>query len=125
MEFQEFFRQRRRMCKENTSCYKCELNKGLAGGSRGCEDFILMYPKQAEEIVQKWVAEHPEDTPVPSEDMSKTYEQGLEEAWELAIKISGHILPEDLCLCASCGYRKYCTTIVGNTDCIVKNMSGR
>lgn len=57
MEFQEFVRERKRMCSE-MACFECPLN---ALGFRGhmCSYVCLCKPEEAEKIVFDWSKEHP------------------------------------------------------------------
>lgn len=54
MEFQEFVRERRRMCKE-TFCSECPISKFRIDCSYAC----LTNPEEAEKIVSDWSKEHP------------------------------------------------------------------
>jgi len=56
MEFQEFVREKERMCKEIT-CLKCPLNE-LDAGTK-CSYACFNSPEEAEKIVSDWVKEHP------------------------------------------------------------------
>ena len=60
MEFQEFVRERKRMCSEMV-CFECPLN---ALGFRGhmCAYVCLCKPEEAEKIVSDWVKKHPRIT---------------------------------------------------------------
>lgn len=100
MEFIEFCRQRERMCitnsRDNNDVYidckkECPLKQFRDSKNSFCKAACIGYPEEAESVVQQWVQEHPEEPHVPTENKPKTYEQGLEDAWELAIKIWCHI----------------------------------
>lgn len=64
MEFQDFAKQRRRMCEYYSmgGCYhdkKSDICPICAVQDSTCGVFCLRHPKEAEEIVSKWAAEHP------------------------------------------------------------------
>lgn len=58
MEFQEFWKQRKRMCKHKGGvCVDYEMRKDYKAITSLV--FILEYPDRAEAIVEKWAKEHP------------------------------------------------------------------
>ena len=59
-EFQEVMKQRKRMC-GIFNCADCPLshnNNGISGVF--CNEFIRDYPAEAEAVIMKWAAKHPE-----------------------------------------------------------------
>lgn len=67
-EFQEVMKQYRRMCRffngedDSFDCGLCPLSVDNNSGGDICDDFIRKYSCEAEEIIMKWAAEHPEPT---------------------------------------------------------------
>ena len=66
MEFKEFVKQKKRMCKENCResgtkllCNKeCPMHKSKHELIY-CDGFCMTYPDESEKIVEKWAKEHP------------------------------------------------------------------
>lgn len=61
MEFKEAVRIWKRMCDsiENGDCSECPLNEA---SNRICYNWVRKCPDEAEAILAKWAAEHPEKT---------------------------------------------------------------
>lgn len=59
-EFTKIMEIRKRMCNPFKMCTECPLFETPEQIS--CADFILNYPKEAEEIILKWAEEHPVKT---------------------------------------------------------------
>lgn len=69
MEFQEFCKEKERMCKfwrkrgEKEYCYGCGINQIRIEKDMGafthCNDVCLTFPEETEQIVEQWVKEHP------------------------------------------------------------------
>ena len=61
-EFQEVMRQKDRMCDSYKNCKGCPIfeSPDKKRECLFCADFMYAYPDIAEEIIMKWVAEHPE-----------------------------------------------------------------
>lgn len=57
MEFQEFWKERKRLCGHYKECDLCPMHSILA--STSCEVGCVKNPKEAEQIVKKWANEHP------------------------------------------------------------------
>lgn len=60
MEFQEFNKKLKRMCKSvkvGVNCSKCEFYTIKHGGA--CGYYVMNEPEKAEAIVRKWADEHP------------------------------------------------------------------
>lgn len=59
--FVEVMKQYHRMCAAHTAgCLSCELAAMNNGNGIPCRDMIMKHPEDAERIVMKWAAEHPE-----------------------------------------------------------------
>lgn len=64
MEFQEFWKERARMCKQYEDCRPscfgeaCLIAK-LDSYRIDCSEIIKRHPVEAEQIVEKWAKEHP------------------------------------------------------------------
>lgn len=58
MEFKEFCRERKRMCKKAKYCDNCELGNDN-NTNMFCEIYCMNHPNKAEKIVSEWVKEHP------------------------------------------------------------------
>lgn len=64
-EFQEMVRELHRLCEtqrrlhENT-CNKCPIKIATMGTIFQCYRYVLEKPKEAENIIMSWAAEHPE-----------------------------------------------------------------
>lgn len=54
-EFTEVIKQRKRMCKAFVWCNECPLGTS----EENCRELVNKKPKEAEEIIMKWAAEHP------------------------------------------------------------------
>lgn len=106
MQFQEFAKQRKRMCEHYSA--SCRDEEGsicpmffVLGHT--CSIFCLHNPKEAEEIVSKWAAEHP----------SITNRQKLKEMFGVDIDdipsgCSGIKCPEKFDVnCKVCPYRNF------------------
>lgn len=67
-EFQEIMKTRFRMCSQlicigdPKGTNSCPLRVTANGKNIYCKDFLLKYPKEAEEIILKWDKEHPVKT---------------------------------------------------------------
>lgn len=63
-----YFAEKRRMTKNpkfglcGIKCANCPLSNTNNGTNIGCEDFEMLYPKEATTIVQRWSDEHPQKT---------------------------------------------------------------
>lgn len=60
MEFKEFVREKRRMCKE-ILCFECPINT-LNPKNNLCSHACLANPEEAEKIVSDWVSRNPRIT---------------------------------------------------------------
>lgn len=59
MEFKEFVKEYKRMCREHRECTNCEFNTVT---TLSCSSYALEYPDEAEKIVERWAKEHPVKT---------------------------------------------------------------
>lgn len=59
MEFQEFWKQKERMCGEQSTCETCPMNGMRFDYNNFCAKVIEKNPQQAEQIVEQWAKEHP------------------------------------------------------------------
>jgi len=57
MEYQEFCKQRDRMC-DKYECPDCPINH-MNFNEFSCESWTLRNPKKAEKIIEQWAKEHP------------------------------------------------------------------
>lgn len=63
MEFIEAFKIVKRMCEDDTGdCIDCPLSIENNNTKEHCYDFMMAYPERVEEILTKWVEEHPQKT---------------------------------------------------------------
>lgn len=61
MDAVKFFKEKERMCDSfNSYCDGCEIERQRCG--IGCGVYIKKYPEKAVAIVEKWSAEHPQET---------------------------------------------------------------
>ena len=54
-----------RMCKTCDDCIDCPLytvSEENEYGGRNCNDFVVLHPAEASDIIDKWCAEHPRKT---------------------------------------------------------------
>lgn len=58
-EFQEVMKQRKRMC-EIFDCADCPLSRYNNGTCVLCKEFIRDNPAEAEAVIMRWAAKHPE-----------------------------------------------------------------
>lgn len=63
MSFQEFVKEKERMCGGYANCDECGLSE-----YDECDDFCFDQPEQAEEIVQRWIKDNP---PITNADKFK------------------------------------------------------
>lgn len=63
-EFTEVWKKRKKMCESyrGVRCPSCPISSASNGTKLPCLDFCANYPKEAEEIITKWVEEHPVKT---------------------------------------------------------------
>lgn len=57
-EFVEVMKNKNRMCKSH-DCSSCAISSIKNTKNIVCEDFIINYPQEAEEIIMAWAKEHP------------------------------------------------------------------
>ena len=62
MDAIEYFQNKKRMCENFSHCHDCPLGFNNHEGDIVCNEFEMNYPEQADEIVEKWAAEHPVKT---------------------------------------------------------------
>lgn len=61
MDAVKFLKEKERMCDSfNSYCDGCEIESQRCG--IGCGVYMRKYPEQAVSVVEKWVAEHPQET---------------------------------------------------------------
>lgn len=58
-EFQKVMEERQRMCNSYTICRQCRID---AIRNDVCDVWIARNPKEAEQIIMEWAAEHPTKT---------------------------------------------------------------
>lgn len=58
-EFVEVMKQKERLCKSIEDCTQCVMSCDYNGIGCNCIEFFRLHPKEAEEIIMKWVKEHP------------------------------------------------------------------
>ncbi len=108
MEFKELMKHRKRMCesvKKDGHCPRCPIGSCNNGKGELCDTFIIEYPSEAEQIIIKWAAEHPE----------KTIMDDFFEKHPKALKISSSGIPVT---CAKfCGYCKHCVRDEEASNC--------
>ena len=56
-EFQKVLEEKKRMC-EHSICNKCPLGTFITNVTT-CDRWMLKHPKEAEDYIMKWSAEHP------------------------------------------------------------------
>lgn len=59
-EFQKVLEEKKRMC-ERSMCNKCPLGTFVTNVTT-CDKWMLRHPKEAEDYIMKWSAEHPKKT---------------------------------------------------------------
>lgn len=63
MKFIEAMKIKKRMCEDDIGdCIDCPFTPENNGIGESCDDFIMLYPEKAEEILTKWAEEHPAKT---------------------------------------------------------------
>lgn len=60
MKFTEAMKIMKSMCVGN--CHDCPLYDSNNNTKESCDDFIMLYPKEAEESIIKWAEENPQKT---------------------------------------------------------------
>lgn len=58
-EFTEVLKQRKRMCRISGCSTHCLLHYLNNKTGSPCDNYILEYPEEAEEIIMEWAKEHP------------------------------------------------------------------
>ena len=61
-EFQEVYKQYRRMCSREQKCDDCDIYKYInsKGYIESCSQFLKEHSQEAEEVIMNWTTEHPE-----------------------------------------------------------------
>ena len=60
MEFIEAMKIMKRMCEGG--CHDCPLDDSNNNTKKPCDDFMMLHPEEAEEIIIKWAEENPQKT---------------------------------------------------------------
>lgn len=76
-EFVKVIRERKRMCTQFINCRAgCPINELLTYTDLTCWEWIDRHPEEAEQVIMKWAAEHPE--PDPKSEKLKTILDGCD-----------------------------------------------
>lgn len=63
MKFIEAMKIKKRMCEDDIGdCIDCPLSDCNNATKETCDNFMMLYPEGAEEILTKWAEEHPQKT---------------------------------------------------------------